>query len=151
MLQLPAHGLGSTELQVLPTYGTAAERHLWCSPQNYREVEVGRDLWGSSGPTPCLSRATQSHLPSLPGPQIVPHSTDITNPITLQANQALSLSAHPSTHSAACSHHHPSLPISSILKTQLKEAAAVGNWKCRLQRMHKAGLEPQLHSVIEWR
>lgn len=28
---------------------------------------MGRDLWGSLGPCPCWSRATQSHLPNLPG------------------------------------------------------------------------------------
>ena len=31
--------------------------------QNHRMVEVGKDLWRSSGPTPCSSRATQSQLP----------------------------------------------------------------------------------------
>ena len=32
--------------------------------QNHRMVEVGRDLWRSSGPTPCSSRDSQSWLPS---------------------------------------------------------------------------------------
>jgi len=41
------------------------EGHItWCvlMPQNHRMVRVGRDLCGSSSPTPCRSRVTQGRL-----------------------------------------------------------------------------------------
>jgi len=45
---------------------------LGCSPVSRTGMaEVGRDLWRSSGPIPCSSRATQSQLARAVGRQIL--------------------------------------------------------------------------------
>lgn len=44
---------------------------------------MGRDLWGSPGPCPCSSRATQSHLPNLLGCMASKASQSCTAPTTL--------------------------------------------------------------------
>lgn len=41
---------------VSPSQST--QSFLFSEPQNHGMVEVGRELWGSSGPNPCSSRAT---------------------------------------------------------------------------------------------
>lgn len=104
-----------------------AVQHSLCSPQNHRE---GRDVWRSPRPCPCTSRATQSHLPNLPGLQRVAHVT-------------VCPSAHPSTHPAVCSCHHPSQPTSSVLKHHTGRGGCCRKlWKCSLQKIHRAALDP---------
>lgn len=54
---VPAHALGSAELQVLPTCPLPSVALLLSSiyggHHRTREVEVGRGLWRSSGTKPC--------------------------------------------------------------------------------------------------
>lgn len=45
--------------------------------QNHRVVEVGRDIWKSSGPAPCLGRDTKSHLPRSMSRQLISISSQL--------------------------------------------------------------------------